>query len=195
MNQEHLDLLRSELWREMLRDHIIPFALDGLTWDDLGADVLEIGPGPGMTTDMISGHVRHLTAVELDIDLASALDQRIGDRVVVRQGDATAMPFPDGRFTAVLSFTMLHHVPTRDLQDRLFCDVSRVLAPGGVFVASDSVASTELAALHDDDIYNPIDPASVGDRLVEAGLTDVHVRSNDFGWAAHARVPSSGRST
>ena len=28
-----------------------------------------------------------------------------------------AMPFPDGSFSAVLSFTMLHHVPSVTLQD------------------------------------------------------------------------------
>jgi hypothetical protein len=30
-----------------------------------------------------------------------------------------AMPFPDGSFSAVLSFTMLHHVPSVTLQDQL----------------------------------------------------------------------------
>jgi predicted methyltransferase len=81
---------------------------------------------------------------------------------------------------------MLHHVPTSELQDRLFTEVARVLQPGGVFVASDSVASKELAALHEDDVYNPIDPTSVHARLRSAGFAMVEVRSNDFGWAAHA---------
>jgi len=81
------------------------------------------------------------------------------------------MPFTDDRFSAVLSFTMLHHVPTADLQARLLGEVARVLAPGGRFVASDSVPSAELAALHDNDIYNPLDPTEVGARLRNAGLT------------------------
>lgn len=60
---------------------------------------------------------------------------------------------------------MLHHVPTDALQDSLFADVARVLRPGGVFVASDSGARGELAALHTNDIYNPIDPDTVEVRL------------------------------
>lgn len=50
MNQEHLDLLVSDGWREMLRDDILPFAFAQRGPSDPGIDVLEIGPGPGMTT-------------------------------------------------------------------------------------------------------------------------------------------------
>jgi ubiquinone/menaquinone biosynthesis C-methylase UbiE len=37
--------------------------------------------------------------------------------VEVVEADATAMPFPDGSFSAVLSLTILHHVPSVTLQD------------------------------------------------------------------------------
>ncbi len=96
------------------------------------------------------------------------------------------MPFEDGRFTGAVSFTMLHHVPTAELQDRLFAEVARVLRAGATFVASDSVASDELEALHEGDPYNPVDPAGVEARLVAAGFSEAEVRFNDFGWAAHA---------
>lgn len=66
-----------------------------------------------------------------------------------------------------------------------------MLRPGEVFVASDSVASAELAALHVDDIYNPIDPATIEARLLGAGFATVGVRSNEFGWAAHASTPAA----
>jgi len=81
---------------------------------------------------------------------------------------------------------MLHHVPSADLQDRLFAEVARVLRPGATFVASDSLASDDLAAFHHDDTYNPVDPATVGDRLASAGFSAVDVRHNEFGWAATA---------
>ena len=47
------------------------------------------------------------------------------------------------------------------------------------------MASDELAALHHDDVYNPVDPATVADRLTAAGFGAVDVRANEFGWAAH----------
>jgi predicted methyltransferase len=81
---------------------------------------------------------------------------------------------------------MLHHVPTAELQDRLFAEVARVLRPGGTFVASDSVASDDLAALHTDDVYNPVDPRTVEARMLAAGFASATVRFNEFGWAAHA---------
>jgi SAM-dependent methyltransferase len=184
VNREHLELLASDAWRDVLRDLIFPYALGDV---DLGADVLEVGPGPGTTTDLLRGRFARLTAIEIDEGLAASLAERLaGTNVEVVQADATAMPFPDGRFSSAVSFTMLHHVPTDDAQDRLFAEVARVLAPGAPFVASDSVASDELRALHDDDVYNPVDPAGVDARLTRAGFASVTVRSNEFGWAAQA---------
>jgi hypothetical protein len=39
--------------------------------------------------------------------------------IEVVEADATAMFSPDGSFSAVLSFTMVHHVPSATVQDRL----------------------------------------------------------------------------
>lgn len=184
MNPEHLELCASEGWRDTLRDLVLPYALAGAR---LGDDVLEVGPGPGMTTDLLRAEVPRLTAIEIDVGLAADLATRLaGTNVEVVQGDATAMPFEDGRFTGAVSLTMLHHVPTAELQDRLFAEVARVLRRGALFVASDSVASDELAALHVDDTYNPVDPGGVEARLRVAGFGAVEVRANEFGWAAHA---------
>jgi len=184
MNEQHLELCASDGWRDILRDLILPYALAGA---HLGDDVLEVGPGPGRTTDLLREEVAHLTAVEVDRGLAASLRERLtGTNVEVVHADATAMPFDDARFSGAVSFTMLHHVPTAELQDRLFAEVARVVAPGGTFVASDSVASDELAELHVGDTYNPVDPATVGDRLRAAGFGAVDVRWNEFGWAAHA---------
>ena len=163
---------------------MLPYALADAR---LGDDVLEVGAGPGLTTDLLREQVPRLTAVELDPELAGQLaDRMAGTNVEVVHADATALPFEDGRFTGAVSFTMLHHVPTAELQDRMFADVARVLRPGGVFVASDSLPSDELAAFHYDDVYNPIDPATVAGRLAAAGFSAVDVRSNEYGWAAQA---------
>jgi SAM-dependent methyltransferase len=174
-------------WRQVLRDGVLPYALNGAA---LGSEVLEIGPGPGMTTDLLRYETARVTAIELDPELAGTLVARFAEtNVDVINADASALPFRNERFTAAVSFTMLHHVPLIALQDRLFAEAFRVVRPGGVFVASDSVASPELAALHQGDIYNPVEPATLPDRLAAAGFIDVAVRTNAFGWAAHARRP------
>ncbi len=184
VNDAHLDLCSSEEWREALEKWIIPYALDGA---DLGDDVLEIGPGPGMTTDLLREDLAKLTSVEIDDRLAESLARRLrGTNVEVVRADATDLPFEDGHFTGAVSFTMLHHVPTADLQDLLLSEVARVLTPGGVLVVSDSLASPELETLHVGDTHNPVDPAGVERRLRAAGFVASTVRANEFGWAAHA---------
>jgi ubiquinone/menaquinone biosynthesis C-methylase UbiE len=112
-----------------------------------------------------------------------------GTNVEVIEADATALPLEDDRFSGGVSFTMLHHVPTAELQNRLFAELARVVAPGGVVVLSDSVASDDLRSFHDGDTYNPVDPDTLPARLERAGFTAIDVQANFYGFVAHARVP------
>lgn len=186
MNEAH-ERCGSDEWRQMIRDVILPWAI-GET--DLGDDVLEVGPGYGATTDVLSRRVARLTSVEIDEELAAMLTDRYDGvpSVEIVRGDATALPYADGRFSGAACFTMLHHVPTAALQDRLFAEVARVLRPGAALVASDSLASDELEAHHEGDTYNPVDPSTLPDRLTTAGFDNVQVKSNEFGWAVIARA-------
>ena len=178
MNKLHLQLCSSDEWAESVKKWIIPSAVDGVV---LGDDVLEVGPGPGRTTDILRHMTARLTAVEIDPDLADALASRMaGTNVEVVQADATALPFPDGRFTAALSFTMLHHVPSIAEQDRLLAEVARVLRKGGVLAGVDSKDSPEFRGLHVDDICVPLDPATLADRLRNAGFAEAHVDVNPY---------------
>jgi ubiquinone/menaquinone biosynthesis C-methylase UbiE len=157
---------------------------------DLGDDVLEVGPGYGATTDVLAEQVPTLTAIEIDEALATYLTERFAaqPRVRIVCGDATALEFPDHRFTGAASFTMLHHVPSAALQDRLFAEVRRVLKPRAAFVAGDSLASDELRTHHKGDTYNPIDPTTISERLRAVGFSSIEVKWNALGWAAVGRA-------
>lgn len=176
----------SDEWRQAMREVILPWALGDV---ELGDDVLEVGPGYGATTDVLSRTVPRLTSVEIDDELAAMLRTRFADvpSVEIVNADATALAYPDERFTGAACFTMLHHVPTDALQDQLFAEIARVLRPGAALVASDSLGSDELAAHHADDTYHPVDPASLPDRLTGAGFERIDVRTNAIGWAVVAR--------
>jgi SAM-dependent methyltransferase len=142
----------------------------------LGDDVLEVGPGPGVTTDLLRGRTQRLTALEVDPAAAASLRARLnGSGVRVVEGDGAAMPFADGSFSGVVAFTMLHHVPTPAHQDRLLAEARRVLRPGGVFVGFDGVGSFLFRLIHLGDTYNPVDPDTLGRRLESAGFTNVAV--------------------
>jgi SAM-dependent methyltransferase len=179
MNEKHLALCSSAEWGEAVERWIIPWVLDGI---ELGDDVVEVGPGPGLTTDVLRGRVAKLTAVELDPALANKLATRLaGTNVDVVCADATATGLAGDRFTAATCFTMLHHVPSADLQDALLREVHRVLRPGGVLAGNDSLDSPDFRELHVDDICVPVDPATFAGRLTAAGFAKVDVLQNEYG--------------
>jgi ubiquinone/menaquinone biosynthesis C-methylase UbiE len=188
VNDDHAQFCASHEWRHALRDEILPNVLGTV---DLGDDLLEVGPGYGATTDYLRDRVARLTAVEIHPELVAQLAVRYaGTNVEVVEGDATALTFEDGRFSAATSFFMLHHVPTPELQDRLFAEVARVLRPGAAFVAADSMASDGLREFHHDDVYEPLDPAGLEDRLARAGFAEAQVGVyEDQGWNVVARKP------
>ena len=185
MNPEHRRACASDEWRATVRDLIIPWVLSDV---DLGDNVIELGPGFGATTDVLSDMLPRLTAVEIDPELASLLFKRFAtSNVEIVTGDATALKFTDGCFSGATSFSMLHHVPSPALQDRVFSEAQRVLRLGGVFVATDSLDSTDLRAFHRDDTYVPIDPDDLPVRLGAAGFEDIDIEQNEYAWKALAR--------
>ncbi|MGH9737413.1 MAG: class I SAM-dependent methyltransferase [Candidatus Acidiferrales bacterium] len=108
MNRVHRWYCQSSFWKRKLNCEILPWVLNKL---ELGDEVLEIGPGPGLTTDWLRNRCSNLTCLEIDPALARNLCKRAGNaNLKVQIGDATRMPFEDGHFSAVLAFTMLHHV-------------------------------------------------------------------------------------
>ena len=113
-----------------------------------------------------------LTSVEIDDELAAMLTDRFADvpTVEIVRGDATALSYDDDHFTGAACFTMLHHVPTVELQDRLFAEVARVLRPGAALVASDSLASEELEAHHDGRHLQPCRPVDAACPAVGRGV-------------------------
>jgi SAM-dependent methyltransferase len=187
VNELHLQFLASPEWAQMLETDLLPWVLDVA---DLGDDVLEVGPGPGLTTDLLRTRTAKLTAVELDADLATALAARLsGTNVEVVHADATDSGLASDRFSAATCFSMLHHIPSPELQDRLFVELHRVLRPSGALVAADSVDSDLIRTFHVDDVFVPVAPGSLRRRLEAAGFTDVDFDVGDYQMRFHATKP------
>lgn len=185
MNRVHRWLCRSGHWQKTVETQILPWVLDGV---DLGADALEVGPGPGLTTDLLRTRVTHLTCVEIDDRLAASLTLRMAGRnVTVLHEDASAMTPADAAFDSAVCFTMLHHVPSAMLQDRLLAEVARVLRPGGVFAGVDSLYSRVFGLLHLFDTMVVVDPHTFPQRLEAAGFEDAEVEVNAHAFRFRAR--------
>jgi len=186
MNQLHHWLCRSASWRKTL-EWRVPWVLSGA---ELGPHVLEAGPGPGLTTDCLRSAVPRLTAIEADDELAESLCARLRNtNVEVVHGDATTMPFPDAAFSGCAAFTMLHHVPSPALQNKLLREVWRVLKPGGAFVGCDSLQSVSMRLLHLRDTYVPIPPDTFGARLENAGFKVVELEKGPGAFRFYALKP------
>ena len=132
----------------------------------------------------------HLTSVEVDAGLADRLRRRtLGRNVTVRCEDATAMSLPDAVFDSAVCFTMLHHVASPRLQDRLLAEVARVLRPGGIFAGRDSRYSRSFRLLHLGDTMVVVDPGTFPDRLRAAGFERVQVDVDPDAFRFRARKP------
>ena len=179
MNRTHLEYLASAEWAARLQTDLLPWLESTI---QLGDDVLEIGPGPGLTTDLLRQRVAAVTAVEIDAHLAADLKVRLaGTNVAVIWDDGTELPLPDDRFSAATCFAMLHHMPSEAAQDQLFGELHRVLRSGGSFVATDSVDTDRIREAHVDDTYVPLDPATLESRLRTAGFADITlVQSGEY---------------
>jgi ubiquinone/menaquinone biosynthesis C-methylase UbiE len=113
----------------------------------LGRDVLEIGAGSGSVARHILSSDPELawTAIDIDPHMTQAATAALSGfpHASAKTADATAMPFADESFDAVVSCLMLHHIID---WERTVGEVARVLRPGGTFVGYDLVR-TPLASL------------------------------------------------
>jgi SAM-dependent methyltransferase len=73
---------------------------------------------------------------------------------------------------AAAVFTMLHHVPSVALQDRLLAEVCRCLRPGGLLVGSDTLPSLRFRLYHLADTMVVVDPDRLPGRLEAAGFEE-----------------------
>jgi SAM-dependent methyltransferase len=171
----------------MLKSELLPWVEAA---GDLGDHLLEIGPGPGLTTDLLRQKVARVTAVEIDPSLGAPLRDRLaGSNVEVIIADATEACLPSDSFSSAACFSILHHMPTVAHQDTLFAALSRVLIPGGIFVGQESLDLESIRAGHADDTFTPVDPEQLADRLAAVGFRETKTNVVGFHFQFVTRKP------
>jgi 2-polyprenyl-3-methyl-5-hydroxy-6-metoxy-1,4-benzoquinol methylase len=104
-------------------DRIIPF--DRLN----GADVLEIGCGMGLHTELMARAGARVTAVDLSPTSVESTTRRLALKGLpgrVLEGDAEKLPFPDQSFDFVWSWGVIHH---SSRTGRVVREIARVCRP------------------------------------------------------------------
>ena len=177
----------SVLWRYITRRRLLPWLLQGT---QLGDHVLELGAGRGAATLQLAKLAPRVTSLEYDhksIAILAARTSNSSARAI--QGDASTLPFAGGSFSAAIAILMLHHLKSRDLQDRAFTEIYRVLRPGGVFLAFDIPDGWFHRVGHIRSTFVPLDPTTVRNRLSAAGFSQVAIDSGGGGFRIKALRP------
>lgn len=100
----------------------------------------------------------------LDRTMAAAEERGVADQVVPRTADVAALPFEDGSFDLVVSFTGLHCFPD---PARAVVEMARVLRSGGVLTGS--------AVLNDRRRYAPLRQVGRTAGLLGPGCTSTEL--------------------
>ncbi len=97
-----------------------------------GGEVLEVAPGPGyLTVEMARLGRFHVSALDIShtfVEIVQDNARRAGVAVAVRQGDASQMPFPDGRFDLIVCQAAFKNFSRPQTAVN---EMYRVLRPGG----------------------------------------------------------------
>jgi ubiquinone/menaquinone biosynthesis C-methylase UbiE len=172
----------SGLWRYVTEHKWLPWLLEGT---DLGEHVLEVGAGPGAATEELARSARSVTSLEYSHDFCVRLQAKVNGGSVV-QGDASVLPFESQTFTAAIAVLVLHHLRSRDGQDRAFAEIFRVLKPGGVLVALEIQDGWLTRVAHFRSTFVPVSTDELNSRLRAAGFCNVSVNNQRGAIRIHA---------
>ena len=98
--------------------------------------ILEVGCGGGLICEDLAHRQAMMVGIDpseaaLETARIHARQNGLAHNIYYQQGYGEALPYADGSFSAIVCFDTLEHV--KSLQATI-SEVSRVLAPGGVFV-------------------------------------------------------------
>jgi SAM-dependent methyltransferase len=149
-----------------------------------GERVLDVGVGPGLLAFDLAATVGEGGRVA-GIDASEAMLEMTRHRcreqpwTDFRHADATALPFEDAGFDAVVSTQVYEYVPAVDVA---LAEVARVLRPGGrvaildtdwdsvVWHTEDRARMRRVLSAWDAHLHDPHLPATLAARLERAGL-------------------------
>lgn len=110
---------------EVLRIKLSPFS---------GGKVLEIGAGIGRITEFIAEEFKEVCAIDISAEMVARGKKRLRSfsNVQYIATDGISYPFPQNSFDFAFSFIVFQHMPSVDVIQKNFHEISRVLKPGGI---------------------------------------------------------------
>jgi ubiquinone/menaquinone biosynthesis C-methylase UbiE len=124
--------------RRFVADFLAAHRHSGPTADD---EVLDLGTGTAQIPIELCeqdprARVRAIDLAEhmLRVARENVARRGLGERITLERVDAKRLPYPGGRFAAVMSNSIVHHIPE---PSGALAEAIRVLAPGGLIFVRD----------------------------------------------------------
>ncbi len=157
-----------------------------------GDEVLDVGCGTGTLTLALAERVGPAgSAVGVDaspemIDAAREKSSGVGIGAEFDLVPAQDLPFPDGRFDAVVTSLTIHHLPPEDRVGALR-EIIRVVRPGGRVVIAEFQPPANRIARHLTEhllghAMASNDMADIRELATQAGWPDPHLRPTPVSW-------------
>lgn len=104
-------------------------------------EVLEIATGPGLLAKHVAGVTKRMIAIDYSEGMiVEAKKDEYSPNLTFEVADATALPYEDHSFDAVLIANVLHVMPE---PEKALSEIDRVLRPGGILIAPNFVEHSE----------------------------------------------------
>jgi ubiquinone/menaquinone biosynthesis C-methylase UbiE len=104
--------------------------------------VLDIACGPGVVTSALAEHAHEVVALDLTPQMLEKARERCSKagrtNVMFKEGSATALPFADACFDAVITRPSFHHFLEPSV---VLTEMLRVLRPRGIVAIADVVSA------------------------------------------------------
>ncbi|HEV8075653.1 MAG TPA: class I SAM-dependent methyltransferase [Candidatus Acidoferrum sp.] len=185
MNRMEHFFCSTSLWQRMTHRYLLPWVLSEAR---LGDHVLEIGAGYGAATGDLLKLAPRVTSLEYDPrSLRKLREKHKCAELTTLCGDAATLPFADQSFSAAVAILVLHHLKSRELQDRALAEVHRVLRPGGTLFAFEINDGWIHRAAHYRSTFTPVTPGSAFARLTKVGFSKISVDFRSGGYRMSAR--------
>lgn len=204
---------------ELFTDTEFDFILRGIQPADR---VLDMGCGTGRFTVPLAQRAAEVAALDISPQMLEVNGQKLAEHgleATLREGDMTALPFPDASFDVVVSMLALMHIPVAD-RLRVFAEAARVLKPGGRLLigvknavferlfSGDRFATVDVTDVESGELiftetkagpqftapWNSFGPDDLSRLAALSGLHLVHLRGNNplAAWLADAVLADPG---
>ena len=170
---------RTQTWAESVAGRMERQYSPGRTWEATAraliglqplGDVLDVACGDGVLAELLAGHARSITGIDISPTLIAAARARLKheSRVTLVEGDMHALPLEAGRFDQVF---LMHALAYSRRPADVLGEAARVLRPGGRLVVSALNAHTHKATMQAYDHVNlGITPTALRKLIEQAGL-------------------------